>query len=72
MFQKPTVDANPSTDVHHFNNQSFLLEHLVKMEKLLPLKMYPFILNTVELQCFEHLSDHENMFETGEVRANKC
>ena len=29
-------------------------------------------LNTVELQWLEHLSDHENMFETGVVRANEC
>ena len=28
--------------------------------------------NTVELQWLEHLGDHENMFETGVVRANEC
>ena len=28
--------------------------------------------NTVELQWLEHLWDHENMFETGVVRANEC
>ena len=28
--------------------------------------------NTVELQWLEHLWDHENMFETGVVRAYKC
>ena len=28
--------------------------------------------NTVELQSLEHLWDHENMFETGVVRANEC
>ena len=27
---------------------------------------------TVELQWLEHLSDHENMFEIGVVRANEC
>ena len=27
---------------------------------------------TVELQWLEHLSDHENMFETGVVQANAC
>ena len=27
---------------------------------------------TEELQWLEHLSDHENMFETGVVRANEC
>ena len=27
---------------------------------------------TVELQWLEHFSDHENMFETGVVRANEC
>ena len=27
---------------------------------------------TVELQWFEHLWNHENMFETGVVRANEC
>ena len=27
---------------------------------------------TVELQCLEHLGNHENMFETGVVRANEC
>ena len=26
---------------------------------------------TVELQWLEHLWDHENLFETGEVRANE-
>ena len=30
------------------------------------------IRNTVELQWLEHLWDHENMFETGVVRANEC
>ena len=28
--------------------------------------------DTVELQWLEHLWDHENMFETGVVRANEC
>ena len=28
--------------------------------------------NTVELQSFEHLWDHEIMFEAGVVRANEC
>ena len=28
--------------------------------------------NTVELQWLEHLWNHENMFETGVVRANEC
>ena len=27
---------------------------------------------TVELQWLEHLRNHENMFETGVVRANEC
>ena len=27
---------------------------------------------TVELQWFEHLRNHENMFETGVVRAKEC
>ena len=27
---------------------------------------------TAELQWLEHLWDHENMFETGVVRANEC
>ena len=30
------------------------------------------LINTVELQWLEHLRDHENMFETGVVRANEC
>ena len=30
------------------------------------------IANTVELQWQEHLWNHENMFETGVVRANEC
>ena len=30
------------------------------------------IINTVELQWLEHLWNHENMFETGVVRANEC
>ena len=29
-------------------------------------------INIVELQWLEHLRDHENMFETWEVRANEC
>ena len=29
-------------------------------------------INTVELQWLEHVWNHENMFETGEVRANEC
>ena len=28
--------------------------------------------NTVELQWLQYLRDHENMFETGVVRANEC
>ena len=28
--------------------------------------------STVELQWLEHLRDFENMFKTGEVRANEC
>ena len=28
--------------------------------------------NTVELQWLEHPLNHENMFETGAVRANEC
>ena len=28
--------------------------------------------NTIERQWLEHLWDHENMFETGVVRANEC
>ena len=31
-----------------------------------------FLQNTVELQWLEHLWNHENMFETGVVRANEC
>ena len=27
---------------------------------------------TAELQWLEHLRNHENMFETGVVRANEC
>ena len=30
------------------------------------------LINTVELQWLEHLLNHEKMFKTGEVRANKC
>ena len=29
-------------------------------------------LYTVELQWLEHIENHENMFETGVVRANEC
>ena len=29
-------------------------------------------IHTVELQWLEHLRNHENMFETGVVRANEC
>ena len=28
--------------------------------------------DTVQLQWLQHLCNHENMFETGEVRANEC
>ena len=28
--------------------------------------------STVELQWLEHLWSHDNMFETGVVRANEC
>ena len=28
--------------------------------------------NTVELQWLEHLCNHENVFDTGVVRANEC
>ena len=31
-----------------------------------------FIESTVELQWLKHLWDHENMFETGIVRAREC
>ena len=30
------------------------------------------LVNAVELQWLEHLCNHENMFETGVVRANEC
>ena len=39
------------------------------MVELPPLKVYAFI-NTVELQWLEHLRNHENIFDTGVVRAN--
>ena len=29
-------------------------------------------MNTVEFQWLEHLWNHENMFDTGVVRANQC
>ena len=29
-------------------------------------------IDTAELQWLEHLGNHENMFETGIVRANEC
>ena len=29
-------------------------------------------ISAVERQCLEHLWNHENMFETGVVQANKC
>ena len=41
----------------------------MRIKQLLPLKDYPF---TVELKWLEHLWNHENMFETGAVRANEC
>ena len=31
-----------------------------------------FMQTTVELQWLEHFLNHENMFETGVVRANEC
>ena len=34
--------------------------------------MYMILQNTVELQWLEHIWDHENVFETGVVRANEC
>ena len=30
------------------------------------------LLNIVEVQWLEHLWNHENMFETGVVRASEC
>ena len=42
---------------------------------LLSLDQFPalaFRNTTVEHQRLEHLWDHENMFETGVVRANEC
>ena len=30
------------------------------------------IFRTVDLQWLEHLGNHENMFETGVVRAKEC
>ena len=35
-------------------------------------ELYGMFEYTVELQWLKHLSDLENMFETGVVRANEC
>ena len=37
----------------------------------LPVEVLLYI-TTVELQWLDHLWNHENMFETGVVRANEC
>ena len=45
------------------------------LKKMLPLVCEASASNiiiTVELQWLEHLWNHENMFETGVVRANEC
>ena len=34
--------------------------------------LHKYLKTTVELQWLEHLWNHENMFETGVVRANEC
>ena len=44
------------------NFGSLLIGALVRFKKI----------NTVELQWLEHLWNHENMFETGVVRAIEC
>ena len=36
------------------------------------LPRYLVNVNTAELQWLEHIWDHENLFETGVVRANEC
>ena len=50
----------------NFRTIPFLLSiHLSSHGKKVPER-------TVELQWLEYLWDHENMFETGVVRANEC
>ena len=34
--------------------------------------IFTYIICTVDFQRLKHLLNHENMFETGVVRANEC
>ena len=62
---------SPRSKFFYFKNQSILKTEAKQMIELLPLKWYPFNLNTVELQWLMHLWNHENMFQTGVVRASE-
>ena len=59
----------------HALKVSALLNGIVRIELLLkakPSTSTAKILTTVELQWLAHFWDHENMFETGVVRATEC
>ena len=54
---------------------SFSLQSLVEngIRKVLSNLIFMFsALHTIELQWLEHLKNHENMFQTGVVRAIEC
>ena len=62
--------------VYIFGQHNFITEmHKQPLLKLRPyeeLMVKHTLLYTEELQWLKHLSDHENMFEIGVVRANEC
>ena len=53
-------------------NVTRMTSHKSKRMRGYHIKKIPNYMYTVELQWFGHLWKHENMFETGVVRANEC
>ena len=71
-------DQERYTRVHDFKKeiQAFIDIHVQALHDF-KRKTYEFLhfrgrMYTVELQWLEHLWNHENMFETGVVRASEC
>ena len=58
-------------DINILSSEQFCFETaqivLLSVEHVRTIQIY-----TVELKWLEHLWDHENMLETGVVRANEC
>ena len=50
----------------------FSSEELLRLFVVRALQAMQAELSTVELQWLENLWNHENMFDTGAVRANEC